>query len=212
MIPLFPTAYLPPVAYMARLAMQHKAIIERHETYPKQTLRNRAVIATAGGPLALTVPVTKPKGSHTATGEVIVNYNEPWNIRHIRAIESAYRAAPFFQYYWDVLRNTLLMHHQTLIEMNMQLLGALLKMLKADCDTKLSNFFMEPDGSPNDHRSDICIKRPPADLIFPPYCQVFSDKIGFLPNASVLDLLFCLGPEATGYLQKLASPTKQTVV
>jgi hypothetical protein len=33
------------------------------------------------------------------------------------------------------------------------------------------------------------------------YPQVFSDKIEFIPNASILDLLFCMGPSANIYLK-----------
>ena len=33
-----------------------------------------------------------------------------------------------------------------------------------------------------------------------PYYQVFAHKFGFQPNLSILDLLFCMGPEAIFYL------------
>ena len=38
---------------------------------------------------------------------------------------------------------------------------------------------------------------------FPSYTQVFENKNGFLPNLSILDLLFNLGPETNTYLEQL---------
>jgi hypothetical protein len=38
---------------------------------------------------------------------------------------------------------------------------------------------------------------------FPPYYQVFKDKTGFLPNMSILDLIFNEGLRAKEYLLKL---------
>ena len=34
-----------------------------------------------------------------------------------------------------------------------------------------------------------------------PYLQVFSDKNGFIPNLSILDLLFCHGPQSSLILE-----------
>ncbi len=41
---------------------------------------------------------------------------------------------------------------------------------------------------------------PDPDFDVLPYVQVFAEKHGFLPNLSILDLLFCTGPEAINYL------------
>ena len=210
MTPILCTSYLPSVAYMAHLAQHTQVEIEVCETYPKQTLRNRAVIATAGGAMRLTVPVSRPHGARTTTGDVRVCYGEPWPMRHIRAIEAAYRAAPFFLHYWDDLRAILAHTHERLVDLNEQLLRTLLRQLKLPCETRPTTQFLPPSDLPCDLRASLSRTPPPSGMPFPTYYQVFADRIGFQPNLCVLDLLFCMGPEAHDYLLHLsaATPTK----
>jgi hypothetical protein len=53
-----------------------------------------------------------------------------------------------------------------------------------------------------DFREVIHAKHPQDDPEFQPrsYWQVFQHRYGFQPNLSILDLLFCMGPEAVFYL------------
>lgn len=134
MTALFPTAYLPSVYYMACLSHYDSIAIEVKETFPKQTYRNRAVIATGNGLQVLTVPVIRPNGNHTRTEQMGISYQEPWHIRHWRAIVSAYSAAPFFLYYRDGLEKILLQPHEHLVDLNDALLQYLLKKLKIKCE------------------------------------------------------------------------------
>jgi hypothetical protein len=41
------------------------------------------------------------------------------------------------------------------------------------------------------------------DPLFAPsiYYQVFADRFGFVPNLSIVDLIFHLGPDARAYLE-----------
>lgn len=201
--PLLCTAYLPPVAYMSLLCSHPHIIIEQHETFHKQTLRNRTVIATANGLLPLSVPVSWPHGNHTPTQEMLLSYREKWNAIHWRAIASAYSAAPYFLYYKDVFEEILMRRHRTLLELNGTLLDALLKMLKIDCTVSLSQGFTVPAGAAYDWRDKFSIKQPFDGLSFPRYSQVFDSRWGFQGNLSVLDLLFNLGPDAKTYLAEL---------
>lgn len=198
--PLISTAYLPTVRYMSVLAKYGAAIIEQHETFPKQTFRNRTTIATGNGLMMLNVPVSRPSGNHTTTAEMVVSYHEPWNIRHWRAIASAYNAAPYFLYYKDELDEILMHRYDHLLHLNEALLHYLLKKLKITCQLEYSQTFIRETESYIDLRDSLTAKRDNPDNTYPHYSQVFENRHGFLPNLSVIDLLFNLGPEAKSYL------------
>lgn len=195
--PLLPTAYLPSVAYLSILSRYSSVVIEQKETFPKQTFRNRATIATGNGPLMLHVPVARPHGNHSRTEDIMLSYHEPWHIRHWRAIVSAYSAAPYFLYYRDDLEAILLQPHTHLIELNHALLCYLLQKLHIECELTYSHDFIHP--SPPDLRISLVHKHsfpPQHPEAFIPYPQVFDTRNGFLPNLSAIDLLFNLGPQA----------------
>ena len=147
--PLLSTAYLPSVAYMAVLARHGSVAIEQKETFPKQTFRNRAAIATGNGVLMLNVPVVRPCGNHTRTEQMTLSYNEPWHIRHWRAIVAAYSAAPYFLYYRDELEHILLQRHERLLDLNDALLRYLLKKFKIDCQITYTDTFTPPTDPPS---------------------------------------------------------------
>ena len=202
--PLFSTAYLPSVSYMANIAMFDTIAIEQKETFPKQTFRNRAVIATGNGPLMLNVPIVRPQGNHTPTDQILISYHEPWNIRHWRAIVSAYSAAPYFLYYRDELEQILLSPHQRLIDLNDALLHYLLKKLKLTCAVSYNGSFTPPSTPPStlDFRGRLSDKHSlNAYTSLPAYPQVFDTRFGFQSNLSCIDILFNLGPEAKSYLK-----------
>ncbi len=201
--PLLSTAYLPSIRYMAIMASHSLVVIEQHETFPKQTFRNRAEIATGNGGLMLNVPVSRPNGNHTRTGEITISYNEPWNIRHWRAIESAYSAAPYFLYYKDELEQAIMAKHNRLLELNNAILCFLMKKMKIVCQVEYSERFTPYNESSLDYRINLTSKKNQCGDGFPPYSQVFDSRYGFKPNLSAIDLLFNLGPEARSYLLKL---------
>ncbi len=198
--PLISTAYLPTVRYMSVLAKYGAATIEQYETFPKQTFRNRTTIATGNGLMMLNVPVSRPSGNHTTTAEMVVSYHEPWNIRHWRAIASAYNAAPYFLYYKDELEEILMHQYEHLLQLNEALLNYLLKKLKITCQLEYTQSFIKEAASYIDLRESLTAKKDDPSITYPPYSQVFESRHGFLPNLSVIDLLFNLGPEAKSYL------------
>lgn len=210
---LFPTAYLPSVYYMACLSQYESIAIETKETFPKQTHRNRAVIATGNGLQVLSVPVVRPRGNHTRTEEIGISYQEPWHIRHWRAIVSAYSAAPYFLYYRDGIEKNLLQPYERLVDLNNTMLAHLLKKLKINCEIAYTEDYTPATNNNlsalHDFRTTLCAKHAQPSVTFPPYSQVFDTRYGFLPNLSILDLLFNLGPQSLQYLKGLCSSTPQ---
>lgn len=198
---LISTAYLPSIAYMAILAQNESVAIEQQETFPKQTFRNRAVIATGNGLQTLTVPIIRTQGNHTRTEELGISYQEPWQIRHWRAIVSAYSAAPYFLYYRDDIEKVLMRQHDRLIDLNDALLQMLMKKMKISCNIDYTqDYYAENSMGITDLRLSLTNKHSQATTPLPSYSQVFEERFGFQTNLTVLDLLFNMGPEAKNYL------------
>ena len=102
---LLSTTYFGPVQWYQKLCRYDRALIERHDTYRKQTYRNRCVIATAAGTQTLTVPVERGGGAERLlTKDVRISDHGNWRRLHWHALESAYSESPFFDYYADDLR------------------------------------------------------------------------------------------------------------
>ena len=201
---LLSTAYLPPIEYIIQ-CLHYKAInIELFETFPKQTYRNRCHIATANGILPLAIPVKKTNGNHTFTKDIVLETNNRWNIIHWRAIHSAYSHSPYFLYYGDAFEAIYKNPPQTLIEFNSALLNVVFKLLKVDVDIHFTTNFEPLNTQTADLRNMIHPKQA-LDYEGKPdhfkmYTQTFSNKYAFIPNLSIIDLLFNEGPSSLDYL------------
>ena len=199
---LFTTAYFPSINYMARFLKENAPVVEIWETYRKQTYRNRCRVMTANGVESLTVPVVKVNGNHTMTKDMTISTIEPWQHIHSRCLESAYKASPYFDHYYDYLRPIFEGHFDRLIDLNDAALRAVLKMLKTKKEIAHTTDYVRE--AENDLREAFSPKNAVDSSLFPTYYQVFSEKFPFAPDLSVLDLVFNEGPEAVEYLRRLA--------
>jgi len=203
---LLSTAYLPPISWMA-LAMQSGNIrIEIHETYPKQTFRNRCRIATSSGILGLTVPVNRTNGNHTITRDIGIDNSKGWQLLHWRSIITAYNKTPYFLFYRDLFEPLYLKKQERLIDFNRELFTVLLKGLQArNVDLYFTDQYeISPDSI--DMRNCFHPRLSPRQGItlgLPRYIQAFESNHGFIPDLSIIDLLFNLGPDALPYLAEV---------
>ncbi len=200
---LLSTAYLPPVEYIVCITRAKKVIIEQYETFPKQTYRNRCLIYSANGLLSLSIPVIKPHGNSSKTHEIQIAHQENWIVKHWRAIESAYSNSPYFLYYKDELKHIFDTQYENLLQFNNALLKYLLEKLQIKTPFESSTDFIEIQNDCLDYRFSFSPKKEQRLFEFKPYYQVFSDKLGFIPNLSSIDLLFNQGPEAKSYINNL---------
>jgi hypothetical protein len=200
---LLSTAYLPPVEYFYYLLKSKHIIIEQFETYPKQTYRNRATILSGNGKLSLSVPVKRKDGNHTLTKDIVLFNEEKWQLKHWRAIQAAYSASPFFLYYADELEVFFTKKHAHLIDFNLKLTQVLCQIIGFHPEITLTTSFTKNAGNRIDLRNAISPKQRATLRDFPVYTQVFSDRNKFVPNLSIIDLIFNLGPETLSYLNRL---------
>jgi hypothetical protein len=194
---LVETQYLPSIAFFAGLYGARTILVERYENYVKQSYRNRCQLVDASGRRDLTVPVVHTSGKALIT-EVRIDYSQKWVNNHWRSIQSAYGKAPYFEYYADDLHDILYSKTPLLYDLNMRLLSMCLKALRFDTIVSETTLYTKTDGnSVLDLRNAIDVKNPAStNKIFTPvpYAQVFGSS--FVENTSIIDLIFCVGPEA----------------
>ena len=193
MIPplVLPCAYLPPIPFFAALLQSGGGRLEQYDNYQKQTFRNRCVIAGPNGTQILTIPVEKTSGQKTLMRDLRISDHGNWRHLHWNALESSYGKSPFFEYYADDLCPFYTERRWTyLVDFNMQLTLKLLELLDIDIRPTLTDSFMATDL--HQWAEPSALQRLP----FVPYYQVFSQRHGFIPHLSIVDLLFNMGPEA----------------
>ena len=203
---LLSSAYLPPVQYFAHLQSAEQVWIEQYDHYQKQTYRNRCVIAAPDGPLSLTVPIEKPNTQKAFMRDIRISDHGNWRHLHWNAIESAYNHTPFFEYYKDDFRPFYEKKFDFLVDYNEQLCQLVCQLIDIDTSfQRTESYVAEPSNTIIDLRDAIHPKKEVMDdasFVVIPYYQVFQERLGFLPNLSIIDLLFNMGPEAILVLQK----------
>lgn len=201
---LIPTAYLPPLSYTGALIQSGSAVVEHFETYQKQTCRNHCAIYGPNGRQILSVPVIKVHGNHTLTRDIRISRQDRWQQIHWRSILTAYSNAPFFIYYRDYFEPVYFKAHDFLVDLNLELIQAIFRCLKIKVDIAPTSGFEANPGEMTDLRTTAVSKKSTSAFLVPRYHQVFASVHGFLPNLSVVDLIFNLGPEANPYLLNLS--------
>jgi len=157
---LLPTAYLPPISYMAGCTTAEEVMIEIWETYPKQTVRNHCDIYGPNGRQRLTIPVSKPDGNRTMTKDVRINDALPWQSIHWRSFEAAYNKSPFFLYYQDYLIPFYERKFSYLLDFNLGLLDVLFQALRINRQVILTGHYEK-------HPPDITDRRDYPDTYHP---------------------------------------------
>lgn len=195
------SAYLAPVEYYTKLLAYDKVFIEQYDHYMKQTYRNRCTIAAPDGELALSIPTVKPNSLKCAMRDIRISDHGNWRHLHWNAIESAYNHTPFFEYYKDDFRPFYEKKYEFLIDFNDELCNLICSLIDIQpCIERTTEYRISFAESEKDFRERIHpkknFKEEDTEFIVLPYYQVFQKKLGFLPNLSIIDLLFNMGPES----------------
>ncbi len=192
-------SYFPSIEQMAAVAQAESVVFEVEDNYQKQTYRNRAYIAHSNGKLLLNIPI-KHTGKRRKTKEVMVENDFPWQEQHWKSLQSAYRTSPFFEYYEDDLEPLFVEPVKKLMDHNLSIFNLLCELLGLEIEIATTAFYTtNPEAT--DCRWMVDAKRK-SSLQPDVYTQVHQANHSFLPNLSVLDLLFNEGPNALSYLER----------
>ena len=229
MAKLLTTAYFPPISYFAAIAEDMEGLvrikgedrksilssplspsiiyIEACENYQKQSYRNRCRFYAADGVQSLSFPIIHEGNTHKRpVSEVKIDYSTPWVMQHKRAIVSAYRTSAYFEYYQDELFAILDSKPEKLIDLNTKLLEFFLEKTGIKAEIHMTESYGGQEDC-EDLRESIHPKRPDTILqnlkLEKPYFQIFAEKHGFIPNLSIMDLLFNEGPDSIIFLKNL---------
>ena len=142
-------------------------------TYCKQTSFSRCRIDSPAGALTLSLPVVNPHG-RAPLSEILISEHGNWRHQHWNALVSSYRHTPYFDYYEEDFRPFYTEHNwERLVDFNKDMYDVILRLIG-------------PTQPLPKERALECT----------PYYQVFAGRHGFLPNLSIVDLLFNMGPES----------------
>ena len=201
---LLSTAYLGNIQYYTKL-ISGEAEIDLWENYRKQSYRNRCDVLTPNGVCSLIVPVLHPSGQKIRTKEVRIDNSKKWRHQHWQTIVSAYGRAPFFDHYAGAFESMYATEYELLAEWNRDLLQLTLQLLHLDIPVVYTDAYREAVPEASDFRDALSPKprwrRHDPAFRPAPYYQVFSDRMPFAENLSIIDLLFCEGPETEGLLR-----------
>ena len=204
---ILPLTYLGNIFYHIHL-IQNGCTIDIHSHYLKQTYTNRCTIITANGIQDLTIPIIKPK-KKTPIKDIRISTHDNWQQLHWRTIQSAYNSTPFFEYFCDDYAPFYEKKYEFLLDFNIKIQQKTLELLNfSKIEFTLSDSYIEPSNFiTKDLREMINPKKFDVSLynnLNTPYYQIFNQKFGFIPNLSIIDLLFNMGNEARIYLKNLS--------
>ena len=205
---LLVTSYWPNLHYFFYVLNASIINIEQFDNYSKQSYRNRTQILSANGVLNLSIPIKKNK-SEKVINSIEISYKEDWQKNHWRAITSAYKNSPYFDFFEDDLKVFYSNKYNLLIDYNTDQLKFIVKVLKQKKNIQLTKQYESNPDSVIDLRTIIHPKQSylsdklVANKLDQSYYQTFENKISFTPNLSILDLLFNKGLQTIDYLKSI---------
>lgn len=197
---LLPVFYLPPISWFSEfLNPENEVVFEQFETFPKQTFRNRTNIYGANGKLSLIIPINH-NGSRKFK-DTEMSYREDWQKLHWKSIKTAYQSSPYFEYYEDKLIKLFENKEKFLLDFNIKSINIILDILKTEKAYSLNKEYIKNPEEVN-FREKFSAKIP-SEYEMDEYYQTFSDKMGFLNDLSIVDLICNKGPESMTYIKHI---------
>jgi len=193
---LIPITYLGPIEYYSFLLKYSESTFDKHENFVKQSIRNRCFIHGANGKIMLSIPIVRKNKSKTPIKDIRISHSENWQREHWKTIETTYNNSPFFEYYKDSFQVYFNKKYKFLIDFNLNIQNLILNILDVNFNYSFSKSYQL------DHINDLRKYKFSSNKT-EKYEQVFMHFNGFIPNLSIIDLLFNIGTETKVYLKNM---------
>jgi len=193
---ILPGYYFGDIAYYTALLQSENAIIDFHENYIKQSQRNHTVISGPNGIVKLSMPIHKASKDNRRTGNIKIDHSENTSREHLNSIKTAYSPSPFFESFFPLVEQFYSIEYTNLKEAHLAAFNVVDSVIQIDGKLKYSQQYSQAKESDIDLR----VKNNFPSYKFSNYSQVFQDRHGFIPNLSILDLIFNEGKWARKYL------------
>ena len=196
MIYLVPS-YLPSLIYYWHI-VNSNVIFNLSTKYQKQTTRNRCMIMSANGPQKLIIPVRHSNKENEILHDhnVKIDNTQNWKVKHWKSIQNSYRSSPFFEFYEEGFFKVFFNNEKLLYSFNMNIISHINNILGVQKNIEISNRKISHE------KYDVKLMNIKKYFYYnvTPYNQVFMSKFKFIPNLSILDLIFNMGPKSINYL------------
>jgi hypothetical protein len=190
---ILPCCPFPPLSwYSLAYCSQTPAVIDIHENYVKQSIRNRILLANSQGVWDFTLPVHRRNAESRMIKDVVFT-DQMDSAFLLKNIRTAYSSSPFFEHFEDSLSElfkTKGIPGKSLLDFNLATINWIESELGVSRINVSSSYI---ENSEIDFRSKNAFTN--ENWSFPAYPQVFEDRNRFIKGRSILDAIFHGGPE-----------------
>lgn len=193
------------ISYFKELVSANNIVLDIHSNFQKGTYRNRCKIMGPNGLLSLSVPLVKGNGQHSIFNQVRISYSENWRKDHWQSLVSSYRRSAYFEFYEEQIAPIYSNDYEFLKDFNVASLKIVSELLRIPFDIKFTENYISKDSFEGNDARDIIhptARKMKYSYELPKYPQVFMDRMDFLSDLSILDILFNLGPRTVDYLRQ----------
>jgi hypothetical protein len=187
--------YFGNICFIELLYKEKQVCFDSHAPFTKMSFKNKMVILSAQGPLALTIPIVGGRDQKTSIQDIRIAYDAPWQAQHFKALKTCYKRAPYFEYYEADLEKLYSTRTDFLVEFLKSCHQFLQKAIKGKWELIQFNEYAQKIKE-EETKKEIHPWQPNNYAQFPiqhEYQQVFTSPSGFIQNLSILDMLFCVG-------------------